>query len=97
MQRLLALVGPLPFIALAIVAAGLSLGVAVWLYAGIFAPALSTLAAGWRYPLTGLALAASYFAYGLTLLLVAPLLNFLLGGRLQPYRGSTVSLTALRW
>jgi acetyltransferase-like isoleucine patch superfamily enzyme len=97
MQRLLALVGPLPFIALAIVAAGLSLGVAVWLYAEVFAPALTTLAAGWRYPLTGLALAASYFAYGLTLLLVAPLLNLLLGGRLQPYRGSAVSLTALRW
>ena len=84
MQRLLALIGPLPFIALAIVAAGLSLGVAVWLFGEVFAPTLATFSAGWRYPLTGLALAASYFAYGLTLLLVAPLLNFLLGGRLQP-------------
>jgi hypothetical protein len=97
MQRLLALIGPLPFIALAIVAAGLSLGVAVWLFGEVFTPTLATFSAGWRYPLTGLALAASYFAYGLTLLLVAPLLNFLLGGRLQPYRGSAVSLTALRW
>ena len=97
MQRLLALIGPLPFIALAIVAAGLSLGVAVLLFSEVFAPALAPLSAGWRYPLTGLALASSYFAYGLSLLLVAPALNFVLGGRLQPYRGSAVSLTALRW
>ena len=97
MQRLLALIGPLPFIALAIAAAGLSLGTAVWLFDEILAPMLATLSSAWRYPLTGLALASSYFAYGLTLLLVAPLLNLLLGGRLQPYRGSAVSLMALRW
>ena len=97
MQRLLALIGPLPFIALAIAAAGLSLGTAVWLFDEILAPMLATLSSAWRYPLTGLALASSYFAYGLTLLLVAPLLNLLLGGRLQPYRGSAVSLIALRW
>lgn len=97
MQRLLALIGPLPFIALAILAAGLSLGVAVGFFDGLLAPALNSLPPGWRYPLTGLALAASYFVYGLTLLLLAPLLNFILGGRLQPYRGSAVSLTALRW
>jgi hypothetical protein len=96
-QRLLALIGPLPFIALAILAAGLSLGVAVGFFDGLLAPALNSLPPGWRYPLTGLALAASYFVYGLTLLLLAPLLNFILGGRLQPYRGSAVSLTALRW
>ena len=97
MQRLLSLIGPLPFIALAIAAAGLSLGTAVWLFDEILAPMLATLSSAWRYPLTGLALASSYFAYGLTLLLVAPLLNLLLGGRLQPYRGSAVSLMALRW
>ncbi|HOL63824.1 MAG TPA: hypothetical protein PLB97_00605 [Accumulibacter sp.] len=97
MQRLLAIFGPLPFLALAITAAGLSLGVAAWLYLEIFTPALAGVVSGWRYPLTGLALAVCYFAYGLTLLLVAPTLNLLLGGRLQPYRGSAVSLTALRW
>ena len=97
MQRLLALFGPLPFLVLAIVAAGISLGAAVWLYCEVFSPPLAALSPAWRYPLTGLALAGSYFAYGLTLLLVAPLLNGLLGGRLQPYRGSAVSLTALRW
>jgi acetyltransferase-like isoleucine patch superfamily enzyme len=97
MQRLLALVGPLPFIALAILAAGLALGVAAGLFSKVFAPALADVKSIWRYPLTGLALAASYFAYGLTLLLVAPALNLVLGGRLKPYRGSAVSLAALRW
>jgi hypothetical protein len=97
MNRLLALFGPLPFIALAIAAAGLALGVAAALYGEVFAPALATVAAPWHWPLTGLALAASYFAYGLALLLIAPALNFLLGGRLEPYRGPAVSLTALRW
>lgn len=97
MQRLLAILGPVPFIALAIFTAGLSMGAAVWLYNDVLAPALAPLAAPWRYPLTGLALALSYFTYGLTLLLVAPTLNLLLGGRLKPYRGSAVSLSALRW
>lgn len=97
MQRLLALVGPLPFIALAILAAGLALGVAAGLFSEVFAPALAGVTSVWRYPLTGLALAASYFTYGLTLLLVAPALNLVLGGRLKPYRGSAVSLAALRW
>lgn len=97
MQRLLALVGPLPFIALAILAAGLSLGVAAWLFDEVFVPALAGVTSFWHYPLTGLALAASYFTYGLTLLLVAPALNLVLGGRLRPYRGSAVSLAALRW
>ena len=97
MQRLLALVGPLPFIALAILAAGLALGVAAGLFSKVFAPALADVISIWRYPLIGLALAASYFAYGLTLLLVAPALNLVLGGRLKPYRGSAVSLAALRW
>lgn len=97
MQRLLALVGPLPFIALAILAAGLSLGVAAGLFGEVFAPALAGVTSFWHYPLTGLALAASYFTYGLTLLLVAPALNLVLGGRLRPYRGSAVSLAALRW
>ncbi|TLD45997.1 MAG: hypothetical protein FAZ92_01765 [Accumulibacter sp.] len=97
MPRLLAIIGPLPFIGLAIVAAGLALGVAVWLFdtLSVCLPAVTN--AAWRYALNGLLLAFCYFTYGLTLLVVAPLLNSLLGGRLRPYRGSAVSLTALRW
>ncbi|MEO8755423.1 MAG: DapH/DapD/GlmU-related protein [Casimicrobiaceae bacterium] len=96
MKRLLQFVGPLPFLALAILATGLALGVAAFVF-----DVLHTLAApvtSWlRFPLLGIVLAAAYFAYGLSLLVIAPALNFLLGGRLAPYRGSTVSLAALRW
>ena len=83
--------------ALAILVAGLALGVGVFVFEQVFSPALSRVSSWLRYPLTGLALAASYFAYGLSLLVIAPALNFLLGGRLDPYRGSTVSFAALRW
>jgi acetyltransferase-like isoleucine patch superfamily enzyme len=96
MKRFVALVGPLPFMALAILATGLALGVAVVVFHALdamIAPVTSWL----RFPLVGIVLAASYFAYGLSLLVIAPALNFLLGGRLAPYRGSTVSLAAMRW
>lgn len=96
MQRFLAAVGPVPFLALAILTAGLALGCAAYVFdalTGCFAGADARL----HYPLTGIALAAGYFSYGLSLLVIAPLVNFLFGGRLKPYRGSAVSLTALRW
>jgi acetyltransferase-like isoleucine patch superfamily enzyme len=97
MQRLLSIVGPLPFMALAITVAGLALGVGVFVFDQYFSPPLAAVTSWVRYPLTGLALALSYFVYGLSLLLIAPALNFLLGGKLDPYRGSTVSFAALRW
>jgi acetyltransferase-like isoleucine patch superfamily enzyme len=97
MQRFLAIVGPLPFMALAITVAGLALGVAVFVFEQFFSAPLAAVTSWLRYPLTGLALAVSYFAYGLSLLLIAPALNFVLGGRLGPYRGPAVSLAALRW
>jgi acetyltransferase-like isoleucine patch superfamily enzyme len=97
MQRLLFIVGPLPFMALAITVAGLALGVGVFVFDHFFSAPLAAITSWLRYPLTGLALVVSYFAYGLSLLLIAPALNFVLGGRLNPYRGSAVSLAALRW
>ena len=97
MQRFLAIVGPLPFMALAGIAAGLALGVGVFVFDRFFSAPLAGVDSWLRYPLTGLALAASYFAYGLSLIVIAPALNFLLGGRLSPYRGSAVSVMALRW
>jgi len=95
-NRLLALFGPLPFLALAIVAMGLSIGVGVCVYDAL-SPLLAPLASWLRYPLTGIVFALCYFAYGLSLLVIAPALNFLFGGRLSPYRGSAVTLRALRW
>lgn len=96
-QRFLLLIGPLPFMALAILVAGLALGAAVFVFEHAFSGPLASLQSWLRYSAAGLALAASYFAYGLALLVIAPTLNFLLGGKLKPYRGSAVFLTALRW
>lgn len=96
MKRLLALVGPLPFLALAIVTMGLAIGVAAAVFEAL-APLAQTGNAWSHYPVLGIVLAISYFAYGLSLLLIAPAINFLLGGRLQPYRGSAVTLAAMRW
>ena len=100
MKRLLAsllpLLGPLPFLALALLTAGLALGVAVFVFHALYIHVPPD--SGWiGYPLVGIALALSYFAYGIALILIAPAVNFLLGGRLRPYRGSAVSLAALRW
>jgi hypothetical protein len=68
MQRLLSIVGPLPFMALAITVAGLALGVGVFVFDQYFSPPLAAVTSWVRYPLTGLALAVSYFVYGLSLL-----------------------------
>jgi acetyltransferase-like isoleucine patch superfamily enzyme len=96
MKRLLFLVGPLPFLALAILAMGLAVGVGVAVFFAIY-PAIEGVTSWWRYPLLGVTLALCYFAYGLALLVIAPALNFVLGGRLSPYRGSAVTLAAMRW
>lgn len=96
MMRTLSIIGPLPFMVLAIFAAGLAAGVAVFVFEQLH-PLVASVTSWLRYPIYGIALTASYFAYGLSLLLIAPAINLLLGGRLQPYRGSAVSLAALRW
>lgn len=96
MQRFLQIVGPLPFMALAILTAGLALGVAIFVFQQLHAQFIG-MTSWFYYPLLGVTTALSYFAYGLSLLLIAPALNFLLGGRLKPYRGSAVSLAAMRW
>jgi acetyltransferase-like isoleucine patch superfamily enzyme len=96
MQRFLSIIGPLPFMALAVLAAGLALGVAIFVYQSL-SPLIAGVESWLRYPLMGIFVAASYFAYGLSLLLIAPAFNFMLGGILQPYRGPAVSLAAMRW
>lgn len=96
MQRILTIVGPIPFLLLAITAAGLAMGVAIFVYQSL-SPAIAPVQSWLRFPLMGLLAALSYFAYGLSLLLIAPAINFLLGGLLKPYRGPAVSLSVLRW
>jgi non-ribosomal peptide synthetase-like protein len=96
MQRLLWLVGPVPFLALAILAVGSAMGVAAFVFVQIYGR-ISSLANWAFFPCLGFALALSFYVYGISVLVIAPTINFVLGGRLQPYRGSTVSLSAMRW
>ncbi len=95
-SSLLGLLGPLVFISLALCTAGLALGVAIFFY-GELAAHLSGFSAWLYYPCQGIALALSYFVFGLALIMIAPIVTFLLGGRLKPYNGPAVSLSALRW
>lgn len=45
----------------------------------------------------GLAFACGFFLFGITLVFTAPALNFLIGGRLQAWRGPYYSFESLRW
>lgn len=45
----------------------------------------------------GTASAVAYFVFGLSLLLVIPLANLLIGRKLHPWRGPYYSLEAIRW
>ncbi|HTQ00211.1 MAG TPA: DapH/DapD/GlmU-related protein [Casimicrobiaceae bacterium] len=96
MKRLLWLLGPLPFLALAILTMGLAAGAGAAVFHALH-PFVDGVSSWLRYPLTGVLLALGYFAYGLAILVIAPAINFVLGGRLSPYRGSAVTLAALRW
>jgi non-ribosomal peptide synthetase-like protein len=96
LSRLLPIIGPLPFLLLALVTAGLGLGAAAWVFEQLH-PLCDYPQAWLRYALLGILLACSYATFGLVLILIAPLFNALLGGRLTPYRGPATSLAALRW
>ncbi len=49
------------------------------------------------YPLLGLAIVVCYFTYGAALILIAPLLNLVLGGRLKPIKAPAVSFKSIPW
>lgn len=50
-----------------------------------------------RYWILATALAAGYFLYGLTLLFIAPAVNFVLRANLSSWRGPYYSLPAIKW
>ena len=62
---------------------------------------ISTLTAPWHPILHQAALACSliagYFLYGITLIFVIPVVNFLMPFRLRPFRGGYYSLEAVPW
>lgn len=93
---LLQLIGVVPFLTIAGLVAGISLACAAYVYSQVSAlgPIEPNLL---HYLVIGGSLVLAYFAYGLTLIFVAPTFNLLLGGRLKPWRGSAVSLGCLPW
>jgi acetyltransferase-like isoleucine patch superfamily enzyme len=46
---------------------------------------------------TGFSLAVGFFLYGFTLILVVPILNFLIRGKLKAWRGPYYSVESLKW
>jgi len=52
-------------------------------------------AAAW--PLRGFAVAAGWFGFGLSLLVVVPCCNWLLPTRIRPYKGGDYALEAVPW
>lgn len=96
MRSLLQALGAIPFLALAALAAGLSVAPGLYVLRHLHQLCLS-LPEYLFYPALGLSLVTAYVTYGFSLLVVAPALNLLLGGRLKPYRGKQVSLGILPW
>lgn len=96
MNSLLQAFGAIPFLALAALAAGLSLAPGLYVF-GLLQTYCSTLPSFLLYPALGVSAVLGYVTYGFSLLLIAPALNLILGGRLKPYRGKQVSLGILPW
>lgn len=45
----------------------------------------------------GISFAIGYFLYGITLIFVTPFVNYLIGGRLKPWRGPYYSFETFKW
>ena len=82
--------------ALASVCMGISIVPAIYFFQYVFKAT-----ADWSEPLhfaaIGTALAAGYFIFGFTLILVVPLINFIMPLRLRPWRGIYYSIQSLPW
>ena len=96
MMTLLQALGVLPFLLLAAFTAGLSLAPALQAFNAMSA-FVADWSPAWHYAGLGVAVALSYMVYGFALILMAPLFNLVLGGRLVAWRGRQVSAGALRW
>ena len=88
------LLGPLTI--LCCLCLGISAAPGLWLMAKVsdFSQAWST---PLRYVALGCALSTGYLMYGLTLIFVVPLANFLLPFRVRAFRGPWYSLQAVPW
>lgn len=81
---------------LASTALGIAAAPALWMAAKLFAWAAQLpMLAGWL--LRGFALALAWFIFGLCLLAVVPIYNFLLPTRVKPFKGGYYSIHAFPW
>jgi acetyltransferase-like isoleucine patch superfamily enzyme len=84
-----------PFLLLAAFTAGVALSPAVYCFQTLYEmiPAQGS----WHWLGLAFSLVFSYGVYGFALILIAPLFNLLLGGRLVPRKDKQVSLRNLTW
>ena len=77
-------------------AMGLALAPALWVWdqAAAWSAGFPAIA---RYLVSGLALAASFFAFGFALLLIVPVYNFVLPTRVKPFKGGYYTIHAVPW
>ena len=81
---------------LASTALGLALAPALWTWPRLHAWAVP-LAGPLPWIVSGFALALCFFIFGLMLLLVVPLYNWILPTRVRPFKGGYYTLHALPW
>lgn len=94
--KLLEWIMPLVFFSLAIFAAGIALGAAAWVFDQL-KPATEALEPWLRYPAFGMLLGLCYYVYGMSLMLVVPVLTFPCHLLIKPYRGPAVTPAILPW
>lgn len=86
----------IPFYALCVFCVGLAAAPAVAFFSWV-KEASATLDSWLQYLALGGAIGVSYMIYGITLVFVVPIANFLVAGRLRPWRGSYHSGMMVRW
>lgn len=86
----------LPVIFIGVFCVGISAGPGIFVF-----QSAQKLSADWyapfQYMALGIGLAAGYFTYGITLIFVVPLVNFLMPFRVKKFRGPWYSLPSIPW
>jgi hypothetical protein len=83
-----------PLLGLAGLTAGLALAPAIFCFEFLYR-SLNGLEPWFLYPALGCSVAFCYLVYGLSILIIAPVINTLLMARLKPFRGSAVSFKCM--
>lgn len=85
-----------PVIALSLCCVGLALVPSIYIVSFVIEQ-FSHLPKHLYFPILGLSFAIGYFAYGLTLIFIVPLVNFLIPFKVKAWRGIWYSIPAIPW